>query len=162
MTTKDKAARTSGLIASNKKAFHEYHILDTYKAGMVLTGTEIKSIRMGKVSMNDAHARIEKNEVMLYGLQITPYEKGGYTNHQPDRLRKLLLTRTEINKLIGKLKESGLTLIPLRLYFDRCWVKMDLALCKGKKLHDKRADIQEREGKRQIERVMKSSKQNSD
>jgi SsrA-binding protein len=162
MTTKDKAARTSGLIASNKKAFHEYHILDTYKAGMVLTGTEIKSIRMGKVSMNDAHARIEKNEVMLYGLQITPYEKGGYTNHQPDRLRKLLLTRAEIKKLIGKLKESGLTLIPLRLYFDRCWVKMDLALCKGKKLHDKRADIQEREGKRQIERVMKSSKQNSD
>lgn len=158
MTSKDKAARHSGRIAGNKKAFHEYHVLETFKAGIVLTGTEIKSIRLGKVSMNDSHARIEKNEVFLYGLQITPYERGGYTNHKADRVRKLLLTRTEIKKLIGKLKESGLTLIPLSLYFDRCWVKLDLALCKGKKLHDKRADIQEREGKRQIERVMKSQR----
>ena len=158
MTTKDKATRHSGRIVGNKKAFHEYHILETFKAGIVLTGTEIKSLRLGKVSMNDSHARIEKNEIFLYGLQITPYEQGSYNNHKPDRVRKLLLTRSEINKLIGKLKESGLTLIPLSMYFERCWVKVDLALGKGKKLHDKRADIQERDGKRQIERAMKSQR----
>jgi SsrA-binding protein len=157
MTTKSKAAgRKSALIANNKKAFHEYHVLETYKTGIVLTGTEIKSIRAGKVSMNDSHARIEKGEVFLYGLQISPYDKGGYNNHSPDRVKKLLLNKSEIKKLLGKIKESGLTLIPLKLYFERCWVKVDLGLCQGKKLHDKRAAISERDGKRQIERAMKT------
>jgi SsrA-binding protein len=156
MTTKDKAAKKSSVVANNKKAYHEYIVLETLKAGIVLTGTEIKSIRGGKVSMSDAHARIEKGEVFLYGLQISPYEQGTVYNHQPDRVRKLLLTKQEIRKLIGKTKESGLTLIPLKIYFERCWVKVDLGLCKGKKLHDKRDAISERDAKREIERSMKS------
>lgn len=157
MTTKDKASqRKSALVANNKKAFHEYHVLETYKAGLVLTGTEIKSIRAGKVSMNDSHARIQQGEVFLYGLQISAYDQGSYNNHAPDRVRKLLLTKGEIKKLIGKLKESGLTMVPLKLYFERCWVKVDLGLCKGKKIHDKRATITERDGKRQVERALKS------
>ena len=138
MTTKDKAARKSAVVANNKKAFHEYLVLETFKAGIVLTG------------------RIQKGEVFLYGLQISPYEKGTHYNHQPDRVRKLLLTRKEINKLVGKTKESGLTLIPLKIYFDRCWVKVDLGLCKGKKLHDKREAITQRDTKREIERSMKT------
>lgn len=157
MSNKAKSAeRKSALVVSNKKAYHEYHVLETYKAGIVLTGTEIKSIRKGKVSMADSHARIEKGEIWLYGLHISPYEQGTHYNHDPDRVRKLLLTRTEIKKLIGKVKEQGLTLIPLKIYFDRCWVKVDLGLCKGKKLHDKRADIAARDTKRMIERTMKS------
>ncbi|HEY9686071.1 MAG TPA: SsrA-binding protein SmpB [Coleofasciculaceae cyanobacterium] len=156
MTTKDKAAKKSSVVANNKKAYHEYTVLETLKAGIVLTGTEIKSIRGGKVSMSDAHARIQNGEVFLYGLQISPYDKGTVYNHQPDRTRKLLLTKQEIRKLIGKTKESGLTLIPLKIYFERCWVKVDLGLCKGKKLHDKREAITERDAKREIERSMKS------
>ena len=156
MTTKDKAARKSSLIVNNKKAYHEYLVLETYKAGIVLTGTEIKAIRGGKVSMSDSHARIEKGEVFLYGLQISPYEKGTHYNHQPDRVRKLLLTRQEIKKLIGKVKESGLTLIPLKLYFERCWVKVELGLCKGKKIHDKREAISSRDAKREMDRALKS------
>lgn len=159
MTTKAKAAKKSALVANNKKAFHEYHVLETLKAGIVLTGTEIKSIRNGKVSMSDSHARIHNGEVWLYGLQISPYEQGTHYNHQPDRVRKLLLTRSEIKKLIGKTKESGNTLIPLRIYFERCWVKVDLGLCKGKMQHDKRATISERDAKRQIERALKSRSQ---
>jgi SsrA-binding protein len=156
MTTKDKAAaRKSTLVVSNKKAYHEYHVLEVLKAGIVLTGTEIKSIRAGKVSMNDAHARIKGGEVFLHGLQISLYDKGTVYNHQPDRIRKLLLTKGEIKKLIGKTKESGHTLIPLRMYFERCWVKLDIGLCKGKKLHDKRETIAERDNKREIDRAMK-------
>jgi SsrA-binding protein len=157
MTTKAKAEKKNKLIASNKKAFHEYHILETFKAGLVLTGTEIKSIRLGKLSLNEAHARIEKNEILLYGMQITAYDAGSYNNHKPDRVRKLLLTRKEINKLIGKMKQSGLTLVPLRIYFDRCWVKIDIGLAKGKKLYDKRDDIQARDTKRMISRAIKTA-----
>ena len=158
MTTKDKAkARKSNLVVNNKKAFHEYHILESFKAGIVLTGTEIKSIRAGKVSMNDSHARIQNGEVFLHGLQISPYEQGSYNNHAPDRVRKLLLTKGEIKRLVGKLKESGLTLIPLKMYFERCWVKVDLGLGKGKKLHDKRDAISQRDNKREIDRALKQS-----
>jgi SsrA-binding protein len=156
MTTKDKAARKSSVVVNNKKAYHEYIVLETFKAGIVLTGTEIKSIRGGKVSMSDSHARIEKGEVFLYGLQISPYEQGTHYNHQPDRVRKLLLTKQEIKKLIGKTKESGLTLIPLKLFFERCWVKVDLGLCKGKKIHDKRETISQRDAKREMDRAMKT------
>jgi SsrA-binding protein len=156
MTTKDKAAaRKSSLVVNNKKAYHEYHVLETFKAGIVLTGTEIKSIRGGKVSMNDSHARIQKGEVFLYGLQISPYEQGTVYNHEPNRVRKLLLTKGEIKKLIGKTKESGLTLVPLKMFFERCWVKVEIGLCKGKKLHDKRETITARDNKREIDRAMK-------
>ncbi|MBY0402743.1 MAG: SsrA-binding protein SmpB [Cyanobacteria bacterium] len=154
-TSKEKHSRS---IASNKKAYHEYHVLETFKAGIVLTGTEIKSIRLGKVSMNDGFARLEKGEIFLYGLHINPYDKGTHYNHAPDRTRKLLLTKVEIRRLIGKTKESGLTLIPLKMYFDRCWVKVDIGLCKGKKLYDKRDAIKERDSKREIERTMKSDR----
>jgi SsrA-binding protein len=106
--------------------------------------------------MSDSHARIEKGEIFLYGLQISPYEQGTHYNHKPDRTRKLLLTKQEIKKLIGKMKESGLTLVPLKLYFERCWVKVDLGLCKGKKTHDKRESIAQRDVKREIDRAMKS------
>jgi SsrA-binding protein len=159
MTTKDKASRKSSVVVNNKKAYHEYLVLETFKAGIVLTGTEIKSIRSGKVSMSDSHARIVKGEVFLYGLQISPYEMGTHYNHQPDRVRKLLLTKAEIKKLIGKTKESGLTLIPLKLFFERCWVKVDLGLCKGKKIHDKREAISQRDVKREMDRAMKSRNQ---
>lgn len=156
MATKDKTSKKKNpVVVNNKKAFHEYIVLENFKAGIVLTGTEIKSIRNGKVSMSDSHARIEKGEVFLYGLQISPYEQGTHYNHQPDRTRKLLLTKQEIKKLIGKTKESGLTLIPLKLYFERCWVKIDLGLCKGKKTHDKRDTIAQRDAKREIDRAMK-------
>lgn len=144
------------LIVSNKRAYHEYHVLEQYQAGIVLTGTEIKSIRAGKVSMSEAFARIEKGEVLLYGLNISPYEQGNRYNHIPDRIRKLLLTKAEIRKLIGKTKESGLTLIPLKLYFTRCWVKVELGICKGKKLYDKRESIAERDSKREISRALKT------
>lgn len=156
MATKDKAAsRKSSLVVNNKKAYHEYHVLETFKTGIVLTGTEIKSLRAGKVSMNDSHARIQNSEVFLYGLQISPYVQGSYNNHVADRVRKLLLTKQEIKKLIGKTKETGYTLIPLKLFFERCWVKVELGLCKGKKTHDKRDSISERDSKREIERSMK-------
>lgn len=160
MATKDKtAARKSSVVVNNKKAYHEYLVLESFKAGIVLTGTEIKSIRNGKVSMSDSHARIQNGEVFLYGLQISPYEMGTHYNHQPDRVRKLLLTKGEIKKLIGKTKESGLTLIPLKLFFERCWVKVELGLCKGKKIHDKREAITQRDNKREIERALKSRSQ---
>ncbi|MBY0449723.1 MAG: SsrA-binding protein SmpB [Cyanobacteria bacterium] len=156
MTTKQNASqKQSRVVVSNKKAYHEYTVLETFKTGIVLTGTEIKSIRGGKVSMSGGYARIEKGEVFLYGLNISPYEQGTHYNHEPERVRKLLLTKTEIRKLIGKTKESGLTLIPLKLYFDRCWVKVELGLCKGKKLHDKRQVMVQRDTQRQIERALK-------
>ncbi len=154
----DAKKKQSRQIANNRRAFHEYHVLEQFTAGIVLTGTEIKSIRDGKVSMTDGFARIEKGEVFLYGIHITPYDKGSYNNHAPERVRKLLLTKLEIKRLIGKLKESGLTLIPLKLYFDRCWVKVELGLCKGKKLYDKREAIKGRDTKREIERTMKSDR----
>jgi SsrA-binding protein len=133
-------------------------VLDTLEAGIVLTGTEIKSIRQGKVSITDAFARIENGQVYLYGSQIAPYAQGNIHNHAQDRVRKLLLSRPEIDRLIGKTKEQGLTLIPLKFYFSRAWVKVEIGLCKGKKLHDKRDSIKEREGKREIQRAIKSSR----
>lgn len=155
MSSPEKTRRT---VATNRKAFHDYHVMDTYKAGIVLTGTEIKSIRAGKVSLSEGFARLENGEVFLYGVRIEPYEKGTHYNHAPDRVRKLLLTKLEIRKLIGKTKESGLTLIPLKLYFDRCWVKVDIGLCRGKKLYDKRETLKARENKREIDRTMKHTR----
>jgi SsrA-binding protein len=155
--TKDKAKQQSGRVLSvNRKAYHNYSVLDTYQVGIVLTGTEIKSIRGGRFSINEAFARIENGEVLLYGMTISPYDPGTYNNHDPERVRKLLMRRDEIRKLIGKVQASGLTLIPLKMYFQRCWVKVELGLCQGKKQYDKRDSIKARENKREIDRAIKS------
>ena len=145
------------IIALNRSARHEYHVLETITAGMVLTGTEVKSIRAGKVTIVDAFARIEKLEVFLYSCQISPYVQGNIHNHDPLRVRKLLLDKAEIRRLQGKLQEKGLTLIPLSLFFDRQWVKLELGVCKGKQLYDKRADIAKRDSQRQINRAIRQS-----
>ena len=129
------------LIANNKKAFHDYFIEDTYEAGIALAGTEVKSLRMGKCSIKEAFVRIENGEVWIYGMNISPYEKGNIFNKDPLRVRKLLLHSYEINKLDGKLKEKGLTLVPLKVYFKDSLVKVEIGVARGKKLYDKRQDI---------------------
>ncbi len=153
-----KKKASSVLVAKNRKAWHLYHILETFEAGLVLVGTEVKSLRQGKVSMVDAYAVIEDGEAWLLNLHISPFDKGNRFNHEPLRPRKLLLHKYEIRRLIGKTKEKGLTLIPLRIYFNAKGIaKVELGLCKGKKLHDKRAALAEREAKRELERVSKLS-----
>lgn len=147
-------ART--VVARNKKARHDYFIIETYEAGIQLTGTEIKSVRAGKVNLKDGYARIIGSEVWLYNVHISPYEKGTYYNHDPLRPRKLLLRSEEIKRLIGKIKEKGLTLVPLEMYLkDNKWAKIELALVKGKTKHDKRESIAERDAKRAMEKAMK-------
>jgi len=143
------------IISNNKKAYHDYHIFETYQAGMVLTGTEIKSIRAGRVNLKDSFARIENGEVWLYKSHISPYDMGNRYNHEPERKRKLLLTKKEIIKLIGKTKESGYSLVPLKLYFSAGWAKIELGLAKGKKLYDKRETIAKKDTQREIDRAMK-------
>ncbi len=150
-----KAGAPKKTITVNRRAYHEYHVLETMETGIVLTGTEIKSIRQGKVSIVDGFARIENHELYLYGSQIASYAQGNIHNHAQDRVRKLLIHRQELRRLIGKTKEEGLTLIPLKLYFSKAWVKVELGLCKGKKLYDKRDAIKQRESKREIERSVK-------
>lgn len=145
----------SSVIARNKKAYHQYEVMEEFKAGIVLMGSEMKSIRQGKVIMNQGFAKVNNGEVFLYGVHIAPYSDASYNNHDPDRVRKLLLNKREINKLVGKMKEKGLTLVPLKMFFDRCWVKVNLGLCKGKQLHDKRRDIAEKSAKRDIQRAIK-------
>ena len=148
-------AHGTKLIANNKKAFHDFFILDTYEAGISLAGTEVKSLRMGKCSIKESFIRIENGEVFIYGMHISPYEKGNIFNKDPLRVRKLLLHKKEINKLLGKIKQDGLTLIPLSLYYKGQRVKLELGLCKGKKLYDKREDIAKRDAKRNMDRAMK-------
>ena len=144
------------LIAQNKKARHDYHIDDTYEAGIVLQGTEVKSIRAGNVSMGDSFVRPLGDELYLVNLHIAAYKQGGYTNHDPMRRRKLLLHRREIRRLSGRVRERGFTLIPLRIYFNnRGYAKVLLGLCRGKRLHDKREAIRKRDEKREISRHMK-------
>jgi SsrA-binding protein len=140
------------LIAQNKKARHDYHLEDTYEAGLVLTGTEVKSLRAGRASLVDAYARIKDGEVWLEGAHILEYDQGSWTNHEPRRPRKLLLHRTEIGKLIGKTKESGLTLIPLSMYFKDGKAKVEIALARGKRAYDKRQTMAARDAAREIER----------
>ncbi len=139
-------------IAQNKKARHDYFIEDTYEAGIELFGTEVKSIRQGKVNLKDSHAGIYKGEVYAYNMHISPYEKGNIFNKDPLRIRKLLLNRFEINKLIGYVQQKGYTLIPLSIYLKGSLVKLELAVAKGKQLHDKRQTIAERDAKREVER----------
>ena len=143
------------LIANNKKAFHDYIIEDTFETGISLAGTEVKSLRMGKCSIKEAFVRIEKGEVCIYGMHISPYEKGNIFNKDPLRVRKLLLHRYEINKLEGKLKEKGLTLVPLKVYFKDSLVKVEIGLARGKKLYDKRQDIAKKDQRREAERDFK-------
>ena len=143
------------LIANNKKAFHDYFIEDTFETGISLAGTEVKSLRMGKCSIIEAFVRIEKGEVYIYGMHISPYEKGNIFNKDPLRVRKLLLHRYEINKLEGKLKEKGLTLVPLKVYFKDSLVKVEIGLARGKKLYDKRQDIAKKDQRREAERDFK-------
>ena len=143
------------LIANNKKAFHDYFIEDTYEAGISLAGTEVKSLRMGKCSVKEAFVRIERGEVFVYGMNISPYEKGNIFNKDPLRVRKLLLHKYEINKIEAKIKEKGFTLVPLKVYFKDSLVKVEIGLARGKKLYDKRDDIAKKDLKREAEREFK-------
>lgn len=142
-------------IARNKRARFDYQILDTYEAGLVLKGTEVKSLREGRANISDAYGIIKDGEAFLLNLHISPYERGGYTNHEPDRTRKLLLHRKEIRRLIGAVERQGLTLVPLELYFKNGVAKVALALGKGKKLHDKRDTERERNAAREIARAVR-------
>ncbi|PWJ51288.1 SsrA-binding protein SmpB [Faecalicatena contorta] len=149
-------AKTEGkLIANNKKAYHDYFILEKYEAGVVLHGTEVKSLRMGQCSIKEAFIRIENGEMFLHGMHVSPYEKGNIFNKDPLRVRKLLLHKNEINKLFGKMKEKGNTLVPLRVYFSGSLVKIEIGLAKGKKLYDKRDDIAKKDQKREAQRDFK-------
>jgi SsrA-binding protein len=143
------------VIAKNKKAFHDYHIEETYEAGIVLTGTEIKSIRQGRVNLKDSYARIDKGELFIIGMHISPYEQGNRFNVDPTRTRKLLMHRREIDKLTGLIKKEGYTLVPLDLHLRNGFAKVQLGLAKGKKLYDKRATEAKREAERMIQRKLK-------
>jgi SsrA-binding protein len=145
------------VIAENRKARHEYHLLDRYEAGIVLTGTEVKSLRDGGASLQQAYADVRNGEAWLIGAHIAEYGQGNVNNHEPDRDRKLLLHRKEIASLYGKVRERGLTLVPTRLYFKDGKVKVEVALARGKEQRDKRRDIAKRDAARQIERELKSS-----
>ena len=145
-------------VSTNRKAFHDYFIHDTYEAGIVLTGTEVKSIRQGRVNLRDSFVRISGGEVWLWNAHISIYEQGNRFNHDPLRTRKLLMHRREIRKLESLLKEKGYTLIPLRLYFKRGKIKCEIAVASGKKLYDKRQDMAERDAKRDLDRRIKEKR----
>ena len=144
------------IIAQNKKARHDYFVLDSYEAGIELLGTEVKSLRAGAVNLKDSYCYIEKGELVMTGVHISPYEKGNIFNRDPVRDRKLLMHKKEIIKLLSKIGQEGLTLVPLSLYFAGRYVKAEIGLCKGKKLYDKREDAAKKDAKRQIERAVKS------
>ena len=149
-------AKSNGkMIANNKKAYHDYFILDTYETGIALHGTEVKSLRMGKCSIKESFIRIEDGEVYIYGMHISPYEKGNIFNKDPLRVRKLLLHKAEINKMLGKTKEKGIAVIPLKVYFKGSLVKVEIGLAKGKKLNDKRQDIAKKDQQREAQRDFK-------
>ncbi len=145
------------LIANNKKAYHDYFIEDTYEAGIELFGTEVKSVRMGKCSIKEAYIKIDKGEVFVYGMHISPYEKGNIFNKDPLRTRKLLLHRSEIRKLSSRVEEKGYTLVPLQVYFKGSLVKVQVGLARGKKLYDKRADLAKKDQRREVEREFKQT-----
>lgn len=143
------------LVANNKKAYHDYFIKEKYEAGLALHGTEVKSLRMGKCSVKESFVRIENGEVFVYGMHISPYEKGNIFNKDPLRVKKLLMHKYEINKLVGKLDEQGYTLVPLQVYFKDGKAKIEVGLAKGKKLYDKRQDIAKKDQRRENERDFK-------
>ena len=143
------------IVAQNKKAYHDYFILDTYEAGIELQGTEIKYIRKGSVNLKDSFIRIRNDEAFIDNMHIAPYEQGNRFNHEPLRQRKLLLHKKEIKKLQKELKENGLTIVPTKLYFNTSKLKVEIALARGKKLYDKRQDLKEKDSKRDIEKALK-------
>ena len=143
------------LVANNKKAYHDYFIEDKYESGISLHGTEVKSLRMGKCSIKESFIRIENGEVFIYGMHISPYEKGNIFNKDPLRVRKLLLHKNEINKMMGKIAEKGYTLVPLQVYFKGSLAKIEIGLSKGKKLYDKRQDIAKKDQRREAEKEFK-------
>lgn len=147
--------QTIKLIANNKKAYHDYFIDEKFECGIELFGTEVKSIRAGKCSIKEAFVRIEKGEVYVFGMHVNPYEKGNIFNKDPLRAKKLLMHRSEIHKLEGKIREKGLTLVPLQVYFKGSLVKVEIGLARGKKLYDKRADIAKKDQRREVERDYK-------
>src|SRR3982751_3991023 len=153
LTERQKAQSS---IAENRKAFHDYHLLETFEASLVLLGTEVKAIREGRVNLRDSFARVEDGEVFLYNVHISPYTHRGYAHHEPLRRRKLLLHRSEIKKLIGKVVEKGMTLVPTRLYFKDGRVKVAVSIAKGKKDYDKRETIKRRESDRETRAAVKS------
>ena len=152
--TEREAAQTN--VAENRKAFHDYHMVETFEAGLALLGTEVKAIREGRVNLRDSYARVEDGEVFLYNVNISPYSHRGYAEHEPLRRRKLLLHRDEIRKLIGKTVERGMTLVPVRMYFKNGRVKVAVSLAKGKKDYDKRETIKQRETDRETRAAVKS------
>ncbi len=143
------------IVATNKKAYHDYFVEDTYEAGIVLVGSEVKSIRCGGVNLRDSFVIIKNGEAFMLGAHISPYKMGSFFNVDARRTRKLLLNRAEINKLRGRVEQKGYTLIPLKLYFKGSLVKIEVGVCKGKELHDKRASIKEKENNRNLQRVLK-------
>src|SRR6478672_1931218 len=155
MTDKSEREKAQTNIAENRKAFHDFHILETFEAGLVLLGTEVKAIREGRVNLRDSFARVEEGEVFLYNVHISPYSHRGSADHDPLRRRKLLLHRDEIRKLIGKTVEKGMTLVPVRMYMKNGRVKVAISLAKGKKAHDKRETIKRRETERETRAAVK-------
>lgn len=147
--------RPRRIITDNRRAFHEFHILERFDCGLVLTGTEVKSLRMGKVNLTDSFARIESGEVWVYHMHVAPYTHGNIYNVDPLRRRKVLLNKTEIARLLGKTREKGLTLVPLKLYWDGDWAKLELGLAKGKQLHDKRDAIAKKDVARDVARELR-------
>lgn len=149
------AKESMKLVANNKKAYHDYFVDEKFEAGLVLHGTEVKSLRLGKCSIKEAFIRIENGEVWVYGMHISPYEMGNIFNKDPLRPKKLLLHKYEINKLLGKIKEKGFTLVPLQVYFKDGKAKIEMGLCRGKKLYDKRQDIAKKDQRREAEKDFK-------
>jgi len=158
MAKKNEKQEGIKLIAKNRRARFEYHLIQVVEAGLVLTGTEVKSLRNGKASLEDAHAKItSQGEIFLHGLNIPEYTHGNIMNHDPKRKRKLLLKRAEIRKIEAKVKEKGITLIPTKLYFKRGWAKVEIALAVGKKLYDKRQDMKKKDARREMDRARSQS-----
>jgi len=156
MAEKTEREKAQSSVAENRKAFHDFHLMETFEAGLVLLGTEVKAIREGRVNLRDSFARVEDGEVFLYNVNISPYSHRGYADHEPLRRRKLLLHRSEIKKLSGKTVEKGMTLVPVRLYFKNGRVKVAVSLAKGKKDYDKRETIKRREADRETRAAIKS------
>lgn len=149
------------LVCQNKKAYHDFEILETVEAGIVLLGTEVKALREGRANLKDSYAKVKKGEVFVYGLHISPYSHASYDNHDPERVRKLLLHNYEIKRMTGKTQERGFSLIPLKVYFSKGKVKVEIALARGKKLYDKRESIKRKEETRELARIRKRDR-NSD
>lgn len=149
------AKEAQKLVANNKKVFHDYFVEERYEAGLVLHGTEVKSLRMGKCSIKEAFVQVDKGEIFVYGMHISPYEKGNLFNRDPLRVRKLLMHRVEISKLAGKCREKGYTIMPIQVYFKDGRAKVEIGLCRGKKLYDKRQDIAKKDQRREVEKEFK-------